>query len=119
MRAAGAGLVFSSDLAGSDHDLFYGLHSAVARRSPDGEPERGWYPEQAVSVEEALRGYTTWAARASFLEEHTGTLVPGAFADLTVLDVDPFQLGAGQARDLLEGRVRMTIVGGRIVFGGR
>ncbi len=118
LRLAGAGLIFNSDLAGSDHDLFYGLHSAVARTSPDGEPEGGWYGEQAVSMEEALRGYTTWAAQASFLEEHAGRLVPGAFADLTVLDIDPFELGGARVGELLEGDVRMTIVAGRVVFDG-
>ena len=115
LREAGAGLVFSSDLAGSDHDLFYGLHSAVTRRSRDVLSGAGWNAEQALTMEETLRAYSTWAAYAAFHEGQTGFLAPGRFADLTVLDVDPFVLEGERAGELFEGRVLMTVVGGRVV----
>jgi predicted amidohydrolase YtcJ len=67
IRLTGAPMVFSSDLPGTDYDIFYGLHSAITRQGRDGRPESGWHPEQRMTPEEALRGYTTWAA-AAFLE---------------------------------------------------
>ncbi|MEM7354223.1 MAG: amidohydrolase family protein, partial [Acidobacteriota bacterium] len=58
LRQAGARLTFNSDLSGSDHSIFYGLHAAITRRDKDRQPAEGWYPEQAMTPEEAVRGYT-------------------------------------------------------------
>jgi len=113
---AGAGLIFNSDLAGTDFDFFYGLHCAVTRTDRDGNPPGGWYPEQAVTVEEALRAYTIWPARASGKAALTGTLETGKWADVTVLSIDP--LAVTDAAELLAGKALLTIVGGRIVFNG-
>ncbi|MGH8223492.1 MAG: amidohydrolase, partial [Woeseiaceae bacterium] len=88
LRQAGAHLTFNSDNPGSDHSIFYGLHSAITRQDKDGEPEGGWYPQQAMSAEEALRAYTSWSAYASFRERDTGVIEEGRWADLTVMDVD-------------------------------
>jgi len=77
MRVAGAELAFNSDLPGSDHSIFYGLHAAMTRRDKDLQPEGGWYPHQAVTPEEAVRAWTVWAAYAGFQEEVTGVLRPG------------------------------------------
>ncbi len=113
----GVPLTFNSDNPGSDHSPFYGLHSAITRRNPALDPPGGWYPEQAVSPEEAVRAYTTGASYASFLEAHTGVLAPGRWADVTVIDVDPFQAGSGDSpEDILAGNVLFTIVGGTVVF---
>jgi len=117
-RRAGAGLIFNSDLAGTDFDIFYGLHCAVTRTDRQGQPEGGWYPEQAVTIEEALRAYTVWPARASKREALTGTLEPGKWADVTVLSIDPFSAGDTDPAKLLEGRALMTIVAGRVVYDG-
>ncbi len=117
LRAAGAPLVFSSDLPGSDWNLFYGLHSAITRQDRSGMPDGGWYPEQHMTPEEAVRGYTAWAAWASFDEGHAGRLAPGRRADLTVLSVDPFTVASSQ--DLLAGTIRLTMVDGRIVHDAR
>ncbi|MEM1250413.1 MAG: amidohydrolase [Acidobacteriota bacterium] len=116
LRQAGAELVFGSDLAGSDHDLFYGLHSAVTRRPRTRRTGEGWHPEEALTVEETIRAYSSWAAYAAFLEGESGVLAPGRFADLTVVDVDPFALGAERAGELFEGRILLTVVGGQVVF---
>lgn len=119
LRRAGARLVFNSDLTGSDHDIFYGLHSAVTRQDKDGQPAGGWYPDQRMTVEEAVRGYSTWAAYASFAEGDLGQIAVGRLADLSALSVDPMAVTADTAKTLLDGRVRLTVVGGRIAFDGR
>ncbi|HUU33731.1 MAG TPA: amidohydrolase [Vicinamibacterales bacterium] len=119
LRENGTRLIFNSDLTGSDHNLFYGLHSAITRQDKDGQPGGGWYPEQRMTPEEAVRGYSTWAAYASFAEGDTGQLVPGRLADLTALSVDPLTLGATDPGQLLVGRVRLTVVRGKVVFDGR
>lgn len=116
MRLAGVALIFNSDLPGSDHDIFYGLHSAITRRDKEGEPPGGWYPEQRMTAEEAVRGYTIWAARSAFLEHETGTLEPGRWADITVMDLDPFVVGSERPGDLLEGSIVLTVVDGDIVY---
>lgn len=116
MRQIGVPLTFNSDLPGSDHDIFYGLHAAVTRRDRDLQPEGGWYPEQNMTPEEALRAYTVWAARSAFLEGDTGVLEVGKFADITVIDIDPLVVGSTEPGRLLEGMVEVTIVGGRIVY---
>jgi predicted amidohydrolase YtcJ len=116
LRASGARLVFSSDLIGSDHDIFYGLHSAITRRDKERQPAGGWYPEQRMTAEEAVRGYTTWAAYSSFWEKETGLLASGRWADLTVLDIDPLALGESDPGRLLDGHIRATIVAGRVLY---
>ncbi len=115
IRKAGARLVFSSDLPGTNYDIFYGMHSAIARQDRNGKPDGGWHPEQRMTAEESLRGYTTWAAWSMFTERETGVIQAGRFADLTILDIDPLQVGEKDPARLLSGRIRMTIVGGRIV----
>jgi predicted amidohydrolase YtcJ len=116
LRRAGARLVFNSDLPATDFNIFYGLHSASTRQDRQGKPAGGWRPEERLSIEEALRGWTTWAAYAAFRESVTGTIKPGRWADLTVMDIDPFQIGEQQPDRLLNGRIRLTIVGGKVVF---
>lgn len=113
MRQHGVPLIFNSDLPGSDWNVFYGLHAAMTRRDRRRRPAGGWYPAQVVTAEEAVRAYSTWAARSAFLEDHTGRLTPGRWADITVMDVDPMARGA--ADQLLNGRILMTVVGGRIL----
>ncbi|MEO0559437.1 MAG: amidohydrolase [Bacteroidota bacterium] len=113
LRRAGALLIFSSDFTGTDWSPFYGFYAAQTRQMKDGTPAGGWYPEEAVTAEEALRAYTVWPARASGIEDRTGTLEPGKWADLTVLDLDPLNTPADS---LLSGSVRMTVVGGGIRF---
>ncbi|HXV64226.1 MAG TPA: amidohydrolase [Vicinamibacteria bacterium] len=115
MRQVGARLAFNSDLAGSDHDIFYGLHSAITCRDKELVPPGGWYPEQRVTPEEAVRGYTIWNAYAAKLENETGTLEPGKWADITILDLDPLETGGKDPGALFAGKIIATIVGGKIV----
>jgi predicted amidohydrolase YtcJ len=116
LREAGVPLTFSADLAGSDHDIFSGLHAAITRRDKELQPPGGWYPEEAMTAEEALRGYTSWSAYAAGWEDRTGVLEPGMWADITVTDIDPLVLGESEPGRLLEGRILATFVGGTAVY---
>jgi predicted amidohydrolase YtcJ len=116
LRRAGVPLTFSADLAGSDHDIFYGLHAAITRRDKQLQPPDGWHPEQAMTAEEALRGYTNWSAYAARWEDQTGVLRPGFWADISVMDIDPLRVGETEPGRLLDGRILATIVSGRVVF---
>jgi predicted amidohydrolase YtcJ len=116
MRRNGVPLIFNSDLSGSDWDIFYGLHCAITRTNRSLEPEGGWYPDQRMTPEEALRGYTIWPAYASSREDLTGTIEVGKWADLTVLSIDPLNVGAADPHALLDGEVLMTIVDGGVVY---
>jgi predicted amidohydrolase YtcJ len=116
LRRAGARLALNSDLTGSDHDIFYGLHAAITRRDKSLQPPGGWYPEERLRPEEAVRGYTTWNAYAASFEKETGILAPGRWADVTVMDVDPLVIGAKDPGSLLGGRILATIVAGKVVY---
>jgi hypothetical protein len=114
LRRAGARLAFNSDLPATDYHIFYGLHSAVTRTDRQGLPAGGWRRDEALTIEEALRGWTTWAAYAEFRDQDAGTIAAGRLANLTVMDIDPFQIGEKDPARLLSGRVVMTIVGGKV-----
>ena len=115
LRRAGARLAFNSDLPATDSNIFYGLHSAVTRTDKAGLPAGGWHPEQAVTIEEALRGWTSWAAYANFTEQDAGTISPGRLANLTVMDFDPLQIGEKAPAQLLNGHIVMTVIRGQAV----
>jgi predicted amidohydrolase YtcJ len=119
LRRAGARLALNSDLTGSDHDIFYGLHSAITRRDKKLEPPGGWHPEERLTPEEAVRGYTTWNAYAAFWEKESGELAPGRWADITVMDKDPLALGTTDPGKLLGGKIVATIVGGKLAYEAR
>lgn len=116
MRMAGARMALNSDLPATDYSIFYGLHSAVTRTDKNGKPAGGWRKEQALTIEEAVRGWTNWAAYAEFRELDLGVLLPGHLASLTVMDIDPFEVGEKNPARLLDGRILMTIVGGQIKY---
>ena len=69
-----------------------------------------------MTAEEAVRAYTSWSAYASFREDESGVIAPGRWADLTILDVDPFVVADQQPGRILDGQVLMTIVDGKVVF---
>ena len=115
LRESNAHITFNSDNPGSDHSIFYGLHSAITRQDKNSEPEGGWNRQEAVGSDEAVRGYTNWSAYASFREEETGIIEEGRWADLTIMDVDPFVLADESPADILSGRILMTISNGKVV----
>jgi predicted amidohydrolase YtcJ len=103
-------LAFGSDAPVESHNPFYGLHAAVTRTQPDAAPgAAAWYPEQCLTLAEALAGYTSGAAYAAGMEDRLGTLQPGWLADLIVVDRDIFQCAAHELRAT---QVVGTIVGG-------
>jgi predicted amidohydrolase YtcJ len=112
LRQAAVPLALGSDLPGSGFDFGYALHAAVTRTDSTGKPAGGWMPEERLTIEEAVRGYTLWAQRAAFVELRRGMLAPGLDADLTVLDRDVFDANT----TLLRTKTTLTIVGGRIAF---
>ena len=113
IERAGGRLVFGSDWPVVSSDVLRGLYIAVTRKTREGRPPGGWLPEQAVTLEAALRHYTSDAAYASFEEQDKGSLTPGKLADIVVLSADLFKL-APEA--ILSARVRATIMGGRVVY---
>jgi len=116
MRRAGVRLLLNSDLPGSDWSIFYGLHSAITRRDKELQPPGGWYSDQALTPEEAVRGYTTWGAWAEFLEEETGVIREGMRGDFTVMSLDPFVVGSTDPAKLWDGEILLTVVNGKVVF---
>lgn len=116
LRTGGARLTFNADNPGSDHSIFYGLHAAVTRQDKQLQPPGGWYPEQRLTIEEAIRAYTSWSAYAAFREDQTGIIAKGRWADLTVMDIDPFALAGSAPEKILAGRIRATIVSGKVVY---
>jgi predicted amidohydrolase YtcJ len=116
LRETGADITFNADNPGSDHSIFYGLHSAITRQDKNLQPEGGWYSEQSLSSEESVRAYTNWSAYASFRENDTGIIEVGRWADLTVMDIDPFVLADETPSDILAGQILMTIVDGNVVY---
>lgn len=86
-----------------------GIHSAVTRTNASLRPEGGFFLEQALTREEALRAYTIWGAYAQFSEREKGSLEVGKLADFVVLDRDIMEI---QEDELLQVRVLKTIIGG-------
>jgi len=85
-------LAFGSDAPVESPNPFWGIHAAVTRQRPDGSPgPDGWYPEQRLTVEEAIKAYTYGAAYTAGTEDFQGKLAPGFWADLVVLDKNPFE----------------------------
>jgi predicted amidohydrolase YtcJ len=112
----GTRLAFGSDCPVEDLNPFLGIHAAVMRRRLDGYPgPQGWYPQQRLTVEEAVRGYTLGAAYAAGLEDRSGSLRPGKLADLIVLDRDIFTCDPAA---IAETQVAATMIGGRWVYEG-
>jgi predicted amidohydrolase YtcJ len=108
---AGATLAFGSDWFVAPPTPLEGIYAAVTRRTLDDRNPGGWVPEQKITVEEALRAYTTGSAFASFDEARKGVLKPGKLADLVLIDRDLTTIEPATIRDA---RVLMTVVGGRV-----
>jgi predicted amidohydrolase YtcJ len=103
---------------GSDWDVapatpLEGIYAAVTRRTLDGAHPDGWVPAEKITVEEALRGYTSSGAYAQFQETEKGTLEKGKLADFVMIDRDLLRVPPETLRDA---HVSMTVVGGRVVY---
>jgi hypothetical protein len=112
-KASGAPLALGSDFPVERPDVLQGLYAARTRQDAAGQPPGGWYPQQRLSGQEALEGFTVGAAYAAFAEEQRGRLKPGMDADFVVLSVDQVD---GPAQDLLRGQVLLTVADGAEVY---
>ncbi len=117
LQRAGARLVAGSDWSVSSPNPLWGIHVAVNRAlpptEPDHKPHAPFYPEQALTLAQALTAYTAGSAWANHLDDVTGTVEVGKYADLVVLDRDPF---AHPAEEIGRTRVLRTYLDGRAVF---
>ena len=124
-KRAGGGYVWRSFLdaghiipCGSDFPVesnnpLWGIYAAVTRQDHNGLPESGWHPEQRMTIREAVRGYTSWAAYAAFQEDILGSIETGKLADFTILDTDILE---AEPAAILSARPDFTIVDGKIRF---
>jgi len=83
------------------------------RTDADGFPAGGWFPGERTTRDEALLSISMWPAYAAFMEDVSGSLTPGKYADLVVLDQDIMTV---EERRLLDTQVLMTVLGGKIVY---
>jgi len=113
VRASGGHLAFGSDTPVESPDPFAGLAAAITREDAKGEPFGGWQPQERVSREEALAGFTTGAAYASFAEGKVGRLAPGLWADFILIDRDPMFATSSELRAT---KVLETWIAGQRVY---
>jgi predicted amidohydrolase YtcJ len=111
---AGARLAFGTDWPVAPLDPLAGLDAAVNRRTLGTTSGPGWFPEQKITITEALEAYTLGSAYAAFQDRDRGTLVPGKLADLVVLSRDI--LAPAERDNIANTQVEMTIVAGKVVF---
>jgi hypothetical protein len=113
MLNAGVQLAFGSDAPVADPNPLWGIHAAVTRRQRDGEPEGGWYPDQRLTVAEAVWAFTMGPALVSGQEEDLGSIERGKLADLVVLERDIFAIDPMEIHQV---GVAMTVFDGRVVY---
>jgi predicted amidohydrolase YtcJ len=110
----GALAAFGSDAPVESPNPFLGLHAAVTRRRRDGSPgPEGWVPEERISLEAALLGFTEGPAEVAGMAGRLGRLEPGSFADLIVLEDDLYRLPPAELAAVAP---RATMVAGRWVY---
>lgn len=115
LLSCGTRLAFGSDAPVETPNVMVGIHAAVTRQRANGYPDGGWYPEQRLSVYEAVHGYTLGAAYATGEESVKGSIAPGKLADLVVLDQDIFDIDPAA---ILSTQVDATMLGGEWLYGG-
>lgn len=106
-------LAFGSDFPVERVDPLLGFYAAVTRQDRQGIPEDGWYPEQRLNRDEALRAFTIDAAYAAFQEDVVGSIAPGKRADFVILSQDIMQIEAERIPDV---NVVSTYLDGRIIY---
>jgi predicted amidohydrolase YtcJ len=109
----GVHLAFGTDWDVAPLNPMLGIYAAVTRATLDGKNPGGWFPEQKLTVAEAVEAYTAGSAYAEFQEKEKGTISPGKLADMVLLSDDIFSVAPEKIRDVT---VLKTIVGGKIVF---
>jgi predicted amidohydrolase YtcJ len=114
LRKAGAKLAFGSDWSVAPIEPLLGINAAVNRRTLDGKHPEGWFPEQKISVAEAVEAFTLGSAYAGFQEKDRGSLTPGKLADFVILSRDI--LDPAERDHIAETAIMATVVGGKIVY---
>ena len=109
----GTVVAFGSDFPVESPNPFFGLHAAVTRQDHQNQPPGGWYPNQKLSLVEALRAFTLSAAYAGHAEKTQGSLEPGKYADFILVDRDIFTINP---QDIWKTKVLGTWVGGKQVY---
>lgn len=113
MLKTGAKLAFGTDFPVESPNPFPGLSAAISRQDINGQPPGGWYPEQRLTLEQALAAYTRGAAYAGFAEDKIGSLDPGKWADFVIVDTYPGQV---EPRMLARTQVQETWIAGKKVW---
>ncbi|NOR54166.1 MAG: amidohydrolase family protein [Candidatus Aminicenantes bacterium] len=109
----GAVLACGSDWTVAPLDPLTGIYAAVTRRTPDGRNPEGWFPEQKISLEEAVKAYTLNGAYAEFSDHIKGSIEKGKLADLVVLSRNIFEI---PPEDIPKTEVKITIFNGRVLY---
>ena len=109
----GVKMCFGSDWTVAPINPMLGIYAAVTRRTTDGANPNGWFPEQKITVAEAIEAYTINCAYAVFEEHEKGSITPGKFADFVVLSEDILTIDPVKIETV---GVAMTIVGGNTVY---
>jgi predicted amidohydrolase YtcJ len=112
---AGARIAFGTDWYVEPLNPMLGLYAAVTRQFPDGTPAGGWFPDERISMAQAIEFYSLGSAYAEFAEASKGSITEGKLADLVIWSKDALTV---PPRELLDTKPIMTMVGGRIVHGG-
>ena len=113
MLRNGSRLAFGSDVPVESANPFPGIAAAITREGADGQPSGGWQPQERVTREQALAGFTTGSAYAAFAENLLGRLAPGFRADFVIVDHDPLTSAPADVRAT---KVIETWIGGKRVF---
>lgn len=110
---AGASIAFGTDYQVEPLNPMEGLYASVSRKERLGEEGEGWFPEEKITMADAIRYYTLGAAYAQFMEERKGMIKTGYLADIVITDKDLFNI---PENEIMRTRVDYTIVGGKIVY---
>ena len=113
MKDKGVKITFGSDWPVAPIDPVYGIYSAVTRITGDGKNPNGWYPNEKLSIEDALKAYTVTNAYASFLDGKIGILKEGFYADFTILENNLFEVPKEKIKDI---KAIRTVLKGKEVF---
>jgi len=109
----GVRLAFGTDWEVAPLNPLLGVYAAVTRATLDDKNPNGWFPEQKLTVAEAVEAYTMGSAYAEFQEKEKGSIAPGKLADMVLLSDDIFSIAPAKIRDV---KVVKTIVGGKVVW---
>ncbi len=106
-------LALGTDWNGAPFEPMLTLYAAVTRATLDGKRPDGWIPEEKMTLEEAIEGYTMGAAYAEYQENEKGSITRGKLADMVILSRDIFEIPPEEIPDV---QVETTLVGGKVVF---